>query len=248
MQYNLDKYSRLDQIPKDTERIESAGKCELCSYMVGLSKFLLMLTRHEYNLKIYSSVFKDIYHYRLKYYAIDSTGLVYGFIYGPLTFEEKYSPQTFEPDRFFGTKKINGYNILNYDCVVKMGADNTYDELPVGLNTLRNKYLPLITHSNNYFESKNENDIRAFGPTIYRNNSRSFYLPFVELISENLKLDYPPDYILPKYEKEHISFETRYSWRTRKHDHWKIWKGLISYETFEITDIVLIDEQSEYNW
>lgn len=99
-----------------------------------------------------------------------------------------------------------------------------------------------------YYNTDNQYDEEKFGPTIYRSDTRSFYLPFIELIRKHLGLDGWTVRVKPTYEKEHIAFEAGYYWNTRKYNNWKEWTGQISYDTFDIIDIKLTEENSEYNW
>jgi hypothetical protein len=234
------------------------------SYMVGLSKFgeMIFATNPTYkSLKIYREEIKDGPWNRKKYHAIDSTGLSYGYIYGPIKDEIfEYHTGNGIKDYYYGCWDDDEKCIYTYDCVAKMGAANFEESKPVNLDELRKNYLPLLHHVNkgffheeilpvnqHYFWTDNWLDNRKYGPIIYRNDKRSFYLPFVELLRKELKLDRWPLDVKPKREKDCFSFQATYSWETRKYDHWKKWKGEITYDTFEIINSEFLGEESKYN-
>lgn len=230
------------------------------AYMEGLAKFGQMIQPSDFfisdnQIKIYKQTINIDFYNRLKFHAIDSTGLSHGFIYGP--FHEKIGKiESFNriQDLFYGYPP-NEKCLYEYDCVVKMDVTNHEESRPVNLDILRKNYLPLMKGGNDlanlifrYYKVKNPYNVKTYGPTIYQSDSRSFYLPFEELIRNTLQLEDRTLRITPKFEKEFISFEAIYSWRTRKYNHLKTWSGKITYDKFDIIVIDLINEESEYDW
>ena len=244
MEYNL-RHGEF----KPSSKYEYNG---LYQYMDGLSKFGSMIFSSEYNLKIFKRQIKEGPYNRIIYYAIDPTGLSHGYIYGPIT-ESLEDCKSFvaRRDRYYGFYMQKCTYV--YDCVLKMGATDYADSKPVDLDLLRQDFLPLQKGGNNnkitrYYNKDIKYDVKEFDSTIYRSDTRSFYLPFIELIRKHLELDGWTVRVTPTFEKDHIAFKAGYYWNTRKHDNWNEWTGQISYDTFDIIDIKLTEEGSEYNW
>lgn len=222
------------------------------AYMEGLSRFGRMILSSEYPLKIYYQEVKDGPYDRLKYYAIDSTGLSFGFIYGPIAVNINNQKSFSDKDRYYGSTEKNAHI---YDCVEKMGAKSYEESIVVDLNLLRKNYLPLQKGGNSaahcpYYDPRSQRTAGYWGPVIYKTKTRSFYLPFNELLIHTLKPDLGARNIrvYPAFKEEYISFKCSHVWETRKHDHERIWEGKISYDTFEIIEIEEVSYTSEHNW
>lgn len=215
-------------------------------HMEGLAKFGNLLFSSNRKLKIYKEFIIDHHSKIAKFYAIDNTGLSHGFIFGPLNKMIDKCSFSQGTGMFYGFFEEDCTFV--YDCVVNMEATDSNDSKPVDLDLLQKKYLPLKREFNRYFYSKVKCDLNKFGPIIYQNETRSFYLPLIELVRKRLNLENWGVCIYPEILEEYISFNVTYSWRNRKYFHWKTWAGKISYDTFEIIEISLLEEESEYDW
>jgi hypothetical protein len=220
-------------------------------YLESVAKFGNMLSSMQGDFGIYKTVNNKERYELKKYYLIDNTGLVYGYINGP-SIERESRKLTYFPHPYYGSENP-GKCAYVYDCVLMMN-DSTSNTRPVDLNYLRKNYLPLAnkkTHMNAqiYHTSENRVDIGRFGPMIYKAKDRSFYLPFVELVRNWLSFDdLKRVWVEPTLEDDYILIEVTHTWSTRKWVHYKQWRGKVAYSTFEIFDFELINENSEYSW
>lgn len=216
------------------------------SYMEGLIQFGQMIfTNRKHQIKIYKEETN-----RNKYYAIDSTGLSYGYIYGP---KHQISNNNLETkDLFYGFYCMEKC-VYKYDCIDDFNSKSYNERNIVNIEILRKEYLPLMKGGNTfesfrYFSTSNQKDCHEYGPTIYQSDNKSFYIPFIELIRKELDLNGWNLNVTPKFEKEYINFIAKYTWSRRKYTYWKKWEGKITYETFEIVEIKLTEEDSFYDW
>lgn len=202
-----------------------------------------------YGSRQYDLTFTD----RVKYFIIDKSGLSHGFVYGPMSeFKDNFDEhEDILIDSYYGSFNNHSYE---YDCVINYNFhDETFTQ-KMDLDTFKKEFLPLPKHlelnlDTPYIEGfsiarKWESyDQRLSIPFIYRNRTRSCYLPFKELIVNHLELD--DVFIKPKFNKNKIYFECTYCWRTRKRKYSKLWKGEISYNHFEIEKIDFVGEFSK---
>ncbi|MBK7959122.1 MAG: hypothetical protein IPK03_14145 [Bacteroidetes bacterium] len=215
-----------------------------------LSQFGVLICNYRYKIEIYKQIVEDYNRALTIYYAIDKTGLVIGHIFGP-TSEKMLSKGTYSEAYYFGDNMNKLTN--TYDCVDIMNSNETNELASINLENFRETYLPLnprdflYAGNWNHYESSNEYDYDYYGPIIWRSNKRSFYLPFLELIRNKLNLSIVNIKVKPKFEIDCISFTAIYYYKTRRSDNSKTWIGKINYDKFEIIEIFLINETSEYN-
>ena len=228
------------------------------SYLKGISDFGEMAFFQKKDLKIYAEKISKTCHSspNMKFHAIDSTGLVYGHIIGPsleiinpvgnIALAEKLLHPN---DEFYG--KGNAALIEDFDCVIKMNAKTYEESIPVNVELLRSKYLPLkkgydLKEPRRYFDSSNKSNIYYYSSVIYRADDRSFYLPLYELLRGNPNLSKEDLTIKPNLKKEHISFDAEVYSHNLKYEWTKFWTGIISYEEFEIISLDFVSEKREY--
>ena len=250
IQLSLDEFMNraLEFNLNSAKHLPSGDRWNFYKHMEGLSKFGQMLFNSEHDvLKLYS--------YGSKYYAIDSTGLSYGFIHKPSEIIPN-SLGNYHPYPYYGESSI-----YTYDCVVKTRAQSDKDGALIGLDFLRKNYLPLpkgplTDHRTQryYFpDSSLTSDYYHYRryqyenlPVIYKTNERSFYIPFEELIRKELKLTGHKLSISPVFERDYIHFQAVLSWRQGGGNFGydkKTWHGKISYETFDIIQVTEIEEE-----
>ena len=215
-------------------------------YTKGLLLFGELIRANENQISIFQlNLYKDCFPrepeiIQVKYYAIDKTGLSIGFVFGPVPKETKngYDPKFGSVNfDFFGcTSKIK--NNYVYECCDNFPFSNGYSSLP-NLDELK-KHTPLLTDlphtkfliSSEYWDLENNRKI------IYRDDSRSFYLPLLELISSTINIQENRIKIFPKIEDEFISFKCYHTKsHGRKHECIHTWSGKISFDKFEIIHI-----------
>lgn len=241
----------LEHVKEDSQNIfDPAG---FFLYMKGLSEFGKMVFRFKTNISIYKRITKEDPYIRTKYYAIDETGLSIGYIYGP---NEKGIQDYINPpkDNYYGFCIEEHKCTYVYECFVLNNSDEKKLGIYVSLDELRANYLPLPSKSNYfdgivYYQASNKFNSNSYGPTIYRSVKRSFYLPFVELIKEHLKIQgWTTLNILPSFDKDYINFKAVHCYPTRKHDNADTYVGKISYDKFHIIEMTFTGSTSEYNW
>lgn len=223
------------------------------SYMKGLSEFGKMVFTSKLEISLYKKIAKEDPYIRTKYYAIDKSGLSIGFIYAP---NEKGIQDYVNPprDSYYGFCTEEHKCTYVYDCYVLNNSDEKGLRNFVELEELRANYLPLPSKSNYfdgivYYQTSNKLDSNFYGPTIYKSKTRSFYLPFVELIKGHLNIHgWTTLIISPSFEKDFISFTAVHCFPTRKHDNSNTYIGKISYDKFDIIEMTCTERTSEYNW
>ncbi len=227
----------------NSKKLLASSSWQFYEYMRGLSVFGQMISGSERErLKLYKHLLNN------RYYAIDQSGLSYGFIHEPSGVSNQSNQHIKFP--YYGASSV-----YTYDCVVKMGATSEQDSLPVDLNVLRMNYLPLLNGpvtdhqiQRYYFPDENlQSDYYHYRrykyanlPVIYRTDERSFFMPFEELIRETLEMSSDELFVSPAFEKDYIYFEAIQSWR-QSGDNFgydkRSWIGRITYDTFEIVSI-----------
>lgn len=200
-------------------------------------------TKFDYgiNCKIFLECYNDYSYYnqrnyKYKYHAIDSTGLSYGFVYGPETLDQNVN------SKFFGT---SGIWEQQYDCAIDMQPG--LNGQPMDLTRLRAEFLPLpkeilYTESgaDNYYFSRNRRNEQTHGSLIYRTPDQSFYLPFIELLRGVIHITttgYLSTICHYDAKDDAFTFSIGASWHTFLCDHTQGWTGRISRETFEVIQI-----------
>lgn len=240
----------LDHAKKDSHDMH--GTRGFFSYMRGLSLFGEMVLSSKTELKLYKTVAKEHPYLRTRIYAIDETGLCIGYIYAP---NDKGTQDYINPprDSYYGFCVEEHRQTYYYDCVNLNTGNETDFTLTPKLEDFRSQFLPLPNISNYfagivYYETSSEYNKNHYGPTIFRSKKGSFYLPFIQLIRENINIKGWQLQISPSFNNDNISFITIDNYKTRKHDNSATYKGTISYDKFEIVEVACIDESSEYNW
>lgn len=186
------------------------------------------------------------------YYLVDKTGLCYGILYGPVeAVQASEYPFGFPySSLLFGIGYSNeiSYNEIlnNYECLNFNNFEySTNTNAEISLKELRLNYLPLpgiySTPSEKYFKTSNKTN---FNRIIYKHETKAFYLPFKELIEENVNECI--DDLSINLLKNAINFNLTTIIFRRKYKDYKYYTGKITYNTFVISEINLIGEKSEY--
>ena len=182
-----------------------------------------------------------------RYYAIDNSGLSHSFIFGP------NQSSINSRDIFYGFhSRFNSWGISldksfsYYECVKNFNPNKP--NFP-NLEFLKNEYLPLKkpNYGGGYFTAGNDSDISRHGPLIYRDENNCFHLPIVQLLKETLNLNKFFKSIKTELTPEYILFRSCEEWMMPGRNHWRISEGKISYETFEVRDFCILEEDSENN-
>lgn len=202
-------------------------------FMNGLIAFGRMLNyASKCDLSIYEHETTDAGLKRKIYYAIDVTGIVWGYVYGPSKNFEKNPISDIDENDYYG-KGENKANIIveNWN-----GCKNE-----ILLNDFLKEYLPmkspmLIDNNYNqvYFWLNN-------GKIAYKTGNRAIILPFEEFFKKNLGVNFIHDFNISFYSNE-INFKVvKENPRPFKDSTFECYNGKIDMKTFEIINFECIN-------
>lgn len=202
----------------------------------------------------------------LKFYLIDPSGFSYGFMFGP-QFEFPIMPssgmiettikESLAGRMYFGGPRHEGNSERFCDVVDSMGlVEGELTNTP-SLDEIRMRYCPLMNPWSNerirgiyYLTSNNQDDIREFGGIIYKSPEKSFILPLIPLISKALNCEESWEFkyvtIDTSTDRNFMQFKFVISGWNKKYSYDDIYRGKISYESFEVVEIHLHDRKSDY--
>lgn len=183
----------------------------------------------------------------LTYHAMDSTGLSYGFIYGPINNvvnKEIKKSRFLWSDNFYGT---NGEKPIDcFDCIDIFESTKYRPNLnSVIVDQFRQDFLPLPMYNFEKFYYKAEDywGVRTYGPAIVRNELKSSYIPFKQIIEMQLGFkDYNVGVNIV-YSKKTINLEIVHNYfLTRFESITETFQAKIAYLTFEFLTVEKVNE------
>ena len=200
--------------------------------MIGLLSFGKMLAFFEKlnkKFSIYSQNTTDDQSFeKTIYYAIDESGIIYGYIFGPINDYVTNPLDHVDENHFYGRGSDYLSNGMKY--IYGFVENWNGNKFSISLDEFNKIFLPLKFNKEHEFKITSDNIL------LLKKDNKSVVIPIIELLQKEITEDYPENLKL-NLRRDYIEFKYIIKTpRLKKEPVFKNYKGKIDLEKFEITN------------